>query len=129
MYAPPRLGAKLSDAYRHAGFFIENAIGRVGIARVNEEILDVGGLELFRRFDETVNESGTQGQYAFALQIVAGNLTGQRQAARHFIQRCRRWEEHTSALQSLMRNSYAVFCLNKKITRAHNTKINDKVYD
>src|SRR3546814_7670909 len=31
----------------------------------------------------------------------------------------REWrsEEHTSELQSLMRSSYAVFCLNKKITR------------
>src|SRR3546814_3823089 len=29
----------------------------------------------------------------------------------------RRSEEHTSELQSLMRNSYAVFCLNKKTTR------------
>src|SRR3546814_4994996 len=29
----------------------------------------------------------------------------------------RRSEEHTSELQSLMRISYAVFCLNKKITR------------
>src|SRR3546814_10540697 len=28
-----------------------------------------------------------------------------------------RSEEHTSELQSLMRNSYAVFCLNKKIYR------------
>src|SRR3546814_3482951 len=28
-----------------------------------------------------------------------------------------RSEEHTSELQSLMRNSYAVFCLKKKITR------------
>src|SRR3546814_8806257 len=28
----------------------------------------------------------------------------------------RRSEEHTSELQSLMRNSYAVFCLNKKRT-------------
>src|SRR3546814_1021129 len=28
--------------------------------------------------------------------------------------RATRSEEHTSALQSLMRNSYAVFCLNKK---------------
>src|SRR3546814_10333991 len=27
---------------------------------------------------------------------------------------CLRSEEHTSELQSLMRNSYAVFCLNKK---------------
>src|SRR3546814_1875621 len=29
-----------------------------------------------------------------------------------------RSEEHTSALQSLMRNSYAVFCLTKKTTRS-----------
>src|SRR3546814_939660 len=31
----------------------------------------------------------------------------------------RRSEEHTSALQSLMRNSYAVFCLKKKKTSAY----------
>src|SRR3546814_5280613 len=30
-----------------------------------------------------------------------------------------RSEEHTSELQSLMRNSYAVFCLKKKITYHH----------
>src|SRR3546814_5639774 len=30
--------------------------------------------------------------------------------------RCGRSEEHTSELQSLMRNSYAVFCLKKKTT-------------
>src|SRR3546814_5859228 len=30
-----------------------------------------------------------------------------------------RSEEHTSELQSLMRISYAVFCLNKKITNHH----------
>src|SRR3546814_4736917 len=32
---------------------------------------------------------------------------------------CRRSEEHTSELQSLMRISYAVFCLKKKITKKH----------
>src|SRR3546814_2620265 len=32
-----------------------------------------------------------------------------------------RSEEHTSELQSLMRNSYAVFCLNKKKTHKQNT--------
>src|SRR3546814_9259665 len=37
-------------------------------------------------------------------------------AGAHLIQR--RSEEHTSELQSLMRNSYAVFCLKKK---KHNT--------
>src|SRR3546814_1623314 len=31
----------------------------------------------------------------------------------------RRSEEHTSELQSLMRISYAVFCLKKKTTRTH----------
>src|SRR3546814_4639410 len=33
------------------------------------------------------------------------------------IAQCRRSEEHTSELQSLMRNSYAVFCLQKNITQ------------
>src|SRR3546814_5437809 len=32
-----------------------------------------------------------------------------------------RSEEHTSELQSLMRNSYAGFCLKKKITQTHIT--------
>src|SRR3546814_10121075 len=40
-----------------------------------------------------------------------------------------RSEEHTSELQSLMRNSYAVFCLKKKTTnlsmRLHNYRQND----
>src|SRR3546814_4340641 len=34
-----------------------------------------------------------------------------------------RSEEHTSELQSLMRISYAVFCLNKKKTQVTHTKI------
>src|SRR3546814_5684960 len=33
-----------------------------------------------------------------------------------------RSEEHTSELQSLMRNSYAVFCLRKKKTQSSNNK-------
>src|SRR3546814_4957045 len=38
-----------------------------------------------------------------------------------------RSEEHTSELQSLMRISYAVFCLKKKKTTTHN-KINHNVH-
>src|SRR3546814_2449569 len=34
-----------------------------------------------------------------------------------------RSEEHTSELQSLMRRSYAVFCLKKKSNRRHTTRI------
>src|SRR3546814_8224197 len=36
---------------------------------------------------------------------------------RALLERYRRSEEHTSELQSLMRNSYAVFCLKKKKER------------
>src|SRR3546814_2747883 len=41
--------------------------------------------------------------------IRSARLRGGRRAGRH-----ERSEEHTSELQSLMRNSYAVFCLKKK---------------
>src|SRR3546814_3526732 len=43
---------------------------------------------------------------------------------RHRDRDCRsgRSEEHTSELQSLMRISYAVFCLNKNNTNQKNTK-------
>src|SRR3546814_6779971 len=37
-----------------------------------------------------------------------------------------RSEEHTSELQSLMRNSYAVFCLKKKKKRQHQTNLIQK---
>src|SRR3546814_3142422 len=36
---------------------------------------------------------------------------GRLQVARHIFEKQARSEEHTSELQSLMRNSYAVFCL------------------
>src|SRR3546814_5489166 len=39
-----------------------------------------------------------------------------------------RSEEHTSELQSLMRNSYAVFCLNKKLKSHHENTVNQLLY-
>src|SRR3546814_945357 len=39
-------------------------------------------------------------------------------------QRLHRSEEHTSELQSLMRISYAVFCLKKKKTKTHKYIVN-----
>src|SRR3546814_3929588 len=39
------------------------------------------------------------------------------------LQLLERSEEHTSELQSLMRISYAVFCLKKKTTNNHNTSV------
>src|SRR3546814_6197673 len=38
-----------------------------------------------------------------------------------------RSEEHTSELQSLMRNSYAVFCLKKKKEHHQNTQANQQL--
>src|SRR3546814_6860344 len=49
--------------------------------------------------------------------IVAGEFEegfGQARALHLEFGQCRRSEEHTSELQSLMRISYAVFCLKKK---------------
>src|SRR3546814_2252063 len=55
---------------------------------------------------------------AGALLVIEGKATGGVIFARS--------EEHTSELQSLMRTSYAVFCLKKKNTklRSHHTKTN-----
>src|SRR3546814_10432144 len=51
--------------------------------------------------------------------VVLNNVAG----ARHeslLRSACERSEEHTSELQSLMRISYALFCLNKKNTNNYN---------
>src|SRR3546814_7106647 len=49
---------------------------------------------------------------------------GRQQPARHRFSDRLRSEEHTSELQSLMRISYAVFCLKKKKTTITQTTIN-----
>src|SRR3546814_5031940 len=54
---------------------------------------------------EAVHHAGGDGRVA--------DLVDQDEAAEH------RSEEHTSELQTLMRNSYAVFCLKKKLTTEH----------
>src|SRR3546814_2914710 len=52
----------------------------------------------------------------------AGGVCAQRRAHRAAaVGDTGRSEEHTSELQSLMRISYAVFCLKKKIQRKHTT--------
>src|SRR3546814_9824516 len=48
-------------------------------------------------------------------------LKGARGGAQQFIEHQLRSEEHTSELQSLMRISYAVFCLKKKTQSIYQT--------
>src|SRR3546814_952262 len=54
--------------------------------------------------------------YVVVVQHAFGAVTGAHQWARHDFQEpfAQRSEEHTSELQSLMRISYAVFCLKNK---------------
>src|SRR3546814_3604578 len=56
--------------------------------------------------------------------IVGRNNSGKTSIAELFRRLLSRSEEHTSELQSLMRNSYAVFCLKNKKTLTTYTIIN-----
>src|SRR3546814_7842159 len=71
----------------------------------------------------TAETIGDRAEGQAAVRMLWGNAAGiLLDAARHFAERTavleahevRRSEEHTSELQSLMRTSYAVFCLKKK---------------
>src|SRR3546814_4417171 len=66
-------------------------------------------------------EAQTAGNERLALNIAAsyGGRQDIAMAARSLAQDVARSEEHTSELQSLMRISYAVFCLKKKTTTTH----------
>src|SRR3546814_8875809 len=57
----------------------------------------------------------SQGRGTYQSASVTGSLLG-RNCDDGSIEAGKRSEEHTSELQSLMRNSYAVFCLKKKNT-------------
>src|SRR3546814_1583607 len=56
-----------------------------------------------------------------ALSFALLDWMGWRLRRGHLLARAARSEEHTSELQSLMRNSYAVFCLKKK-KKQHQTR-------
>src|SRR3546814_1311167 len=55
--------------------------------------------------------------------VIAGDFGGAKGPAKTFTPINVRSEEHTSELQSLMRISYAVFCLKKKNKQPNNTLI------
>src|SRR3546814_7353971 len=67
--------------------------------------LSVGELATIRESNESSY------QLALSLDVAPSTIRAARQRMR------KRSEEHTSELQSLMRSSYAVFCLKKKKTK------------
>src|SRR3546814_6302691 len=75
-----------------------------------------------RKLEQLAGDEGLAGILAnrqFLMQIGAdpgGHVGGDRTLA----EQVDRSEEHTSELQSLMRNSYAVFCLKKKRNKRQN---------
>src|SRR3546814_2862102 len=89
-----RLVGKLGEEAR--------ALGLAEACRAHELVARAGRSCLLVRIDETQHGGGRAGK----AQLVGKHVTDQP----------RRSEEHTSELQSLMRISYAVFCLKKKKT-------------
>src|SRR3546814_6854313 len=83
--------------------------------RVAQSNPDTGGIDV----DELV---GLIDQDTCLLNVIyASNISGAKLDLEAIVQKVRRSEEHTSELQSLMRTSYAVFCLKKKINNESST--------
>src|SRR3546814_2398397 len=88
----------------HIGFFVEYTLGG---ATGDTAMQEAAGQKLddYRADFGAFIESATDGELTG--DVVAENL-------QMHVDMLIRSEEHTSELQSLMRNSYAVFCLKKK---------------
>src|SRR3546814_5324802 len=80
---------------------------------VDTEAYSLGGPNTVRGFPsaEVRGDRGYFGSVTLRRPTFIGNTQW---AGRVFVDAGKRSEEHTSELQSLMRNSYAVFCLKKK---------------
>src|SRR3546814_3189349 len=76
--------------------------------------------------DDGVGEVACVGDHVIGQISRRGNRHGQRRGEFAHAGLLGRSEEHTSELQSLMRISYAVFCLKKKKTKYNNSTINHK---
>src|SRR3546814_7641516 len=74
-----------------------------------------------------IPEALGRGDFAPLMGWLAGQVHAQASSAgfEEIVERARS-EEHTSELQSLMRISYAVFCLKKKKNYTHNTHIKER---
>src|SRR3546814_3968205 len=94
--------------------------GQRAVADARREQLDEQGRE--RTIDHR-REDAEDAEDAYDLELVHRGRIGRAGIARGIEPRLRRRsEEHTSELQSLMRISYAVFCLKKKKKEADRTK-------
>src|SRR3546814_5464767 len=103
---PPRLRRLKHMGNRHATAYSERPDARGG-GRISPPARR-------RRLDRRARDGRRAGREGQTQSAVAGQLAGEGRTWRS--------EEHTSELQSLMRISYAVFCLKKKSNTTPDTK-------
>src|SRR3546814_10063325 len=101
--------------------------------RISDWSSDVCSSDLLARVDHVVLSGKSEfvrspGQNIFVVQgkledpaHIRAHMDTELAARTPVPESCLRSEEHTSVLQSLMRISYAVFCLKKKKPRSHST--------
>src|SRR3546814_2382471 len=96
-------------------FDVEDAPRRYRIRLMGTQIVTWYGCDITGRYLDEIDFGGRTG-FTFSLldqvvdRCVPGHMTGD------YTKQDARSEEHTSELQSLMRTSYAVFCLKNKNT-------------
>src|SRR3546814_4742699 len=103
----------LEDAYeagRAMGTFAQETADAYQLSR---QAQDDYSIESLKRAQAAIADG------AFAAEITPVTLTTRKGEV---VVDTDRSEEHTSELQSLMRISYAVFCLKKKNTKTHNAQ-------
>src|SRR3546814_5649009 len=105
MIRPPPRSTRTDTLFPYTTLFRSPAFGQVVVGQGRAELLRLGPI-IVRPYRRAIGF----GVLAAVFEI-ARNLSVARRAERQS-----RSEEHTSELQSLMRISYAVFCLKKKKT-------------
>src|SRR3546814_3177849 len=119
----PPISTRTDTLFPYTTLFRSRA--RVGVVHVRHQVADLldvlDAVEALQQVDHRADGVVAAGQadaeqgHLRSLRVWgAGRLVGKKLNARDGSVRVRRSEEHTSELQSLLRISYAVFCLKTK---------------
>src|SRR3546814_3645620 len=116
---PPR-STRTDTLFPYTTLFRSNLAAQVERVVANHVGFLIGCGGLCRSRSRTRACRGSESSsYSVNVEYSKEAKAGVEQGPASFHRRCRS-EEHTSELQSLMRNSYAVFCLKKKRTNNNN---------
>src|SRR3546814_5044964 len=89
---------------------IEHAPFRVRFRLVGTKVVEATGFEFTGKYLDEITLPDDEGPVLESYQLASESKCA-------VLTRMKRSEEHTSELQSLMRTSYAVFCLTQKTTK------------